>query len=101
MKLIDLNPRWVAIGDGGEMIIGISFNSPQTGKRLACLFANPIDPKGWIPKIGNCMDNPAFMPESKRWNRSGETFDDLTLSPSLDFSAHGEWHGFISNGQVT
>jgi hypothetical protein len=100
MKLTTLEPRWVAIGDSGKFVIGVTFNSPTTGKRLGCLFANPIDPEGWIPRIGNCMDNPGFMPDSKRWLRTGETFDTLTLSPSLDFSQHGEWHGHINAGEA-
>lgn len=100
MNLTDLNPRWVSIGDSGRFVIGLSFDSPTTGKCLGCLFANPIDPEGWIPKIGNCMDNPGFMPEMKRWIRTGETFGTLTLHPSLDFSKYGEWHGHITNGEI-
>lgn len=100
MKLTALDPHWVAIGDSRKFIIGITFTSPTTGKRLGCVFANPIDPEGWIAQIGNPMDNPGFMPESKRWQRNGETFDTLTLSPSLDFSKHGDWHGHITNGEA-
>ncbi len=100
MKLIDLEPHWVGLGDTGALVIGITFNSPTTGKRLGVLFGNPIDRDGWMPKIGNPMDVPGFFPESKRWQRTGETFETLTLSPSIDCSQHGEWHGSITNGEV-
>jgi hypothetical protein len=32
------------------------------------------------------------------WQRTGETFETLTLTPSVDCSAWGHWHGFITNG---
>jgi hypothetical protein len=101
MKLTSLNPRWVGIGDTGALIIGITFDSPTTQKRLGVLFTPPIDPEGWVPKIGNPLDHPGFFPDSKRWKRSGETFETLNLTPSLDFSGSGEWHGFITCGEVT
>jgi hypothetical protein len=33
--------------------------------------------------------------------RQGETFNDLTLSPSVGFDAIGHWHGHITAGNVT
>jgi hypothetical protein len=34
------------------------------------------------------------------WQRAGDTFDTLTLSPSIDASKHGHWHGFIQGGEI-
>ena len=42
------------------------------------------------------------------WNISGHIpddpkaafIDDLTVTPSIDASASGHWHGFITNGEV-
>ena len=35
------------------------------------------------------------------WNRiSGETFDTLSLVPSVDMSGVGHWHGHIVNGEI-
>ena len=100
MKLTSLNPRWIGIHNWcSESIfyIGVSFDSPTTGKRLAILFTPPIDPDKLMAKYGWGLP----FPEQKHWQRSGDTFDSLTLQPSLDFSDAGEWHGQITNGEVT
>ena len=40
-----------------------------------------------------------------RWNASGSTYDDLTLTPSILIDeckpACDGWHGFITNGAIT
>lgn len=38
-----------------------------------------------------------------RWNVSGNSYENLTLTPSIDISRNlpGEWHGFITNGEVS
>lgn len=36
-----------------------------------------------------------------RWARSGLTFEDLTLSPRVDASGAGCWHGNLSHSQLT
>lgn len=100
MKLTDLNPRWVGIhgwSSDSTYHIGVTFDSPtRPGQRLAALFTPAIDPDGLAAKYGWGQ----FFPESKKWGRTGETFDSLTLTPSLDFSAAGDWHGFITNGEI-
>jgi len=74
--------------------------------RWAIWFAEPIDggaPLAQVPKGNNF-----------RWSRTGTTFEDLTLSPSVNcyveypvavpFHIAGieqHWHGFISKGEVT
>lgn len=100
MKLTDLSPRWVGIHNwSSESIyrIGVSFDSPTTGKRLAVLFTPAIDPDGLAAR----WQWGDYFPQAKKWTRAtGETFETLTLTPSLDFSAFGEWHGCITNGEV-
>lgn len=110
MRLIDLEPEWIK---GGYLRhgVGIRFKCPSCkGLYLPILFLNPID--GGRPivndpnQLGNCGGN--------RWARSGTSFDDLTLSPSIDASRAGgvigrpctesggssHWHGFILDGEV-
>lgn len=100
MRLVDLNPRWAVDGDivvggvsrhyEGRLGMGITFDCPHCkATRLGVWIANPID--GLPP-----TDDATLL-----WQRSGETFDTLTLSPSIDVSAHGHWHGFIKNGEIT
>jgi len=39
--------------------------------------------------------------EPVRWNVSGTGFSDLTLTPSIQLQGGCNWHGFITNGEVT
>jgi hypothetical protein len=117
MKLLDLEPHWCSAGywmpspnsTSGRIQMygdnrhgmGLSFLCPvHRDHRLAVLFSNPID------------GGPAGTLEEGRyaWQRTGETFETLTLGPSIDASAHSHgngqietpcWHGFIVNGEVT
>jgi hypothetical protein len=87
MRLTDLEPRWI----GPKA--GLTFDCPglccagATGKkRLFVLFEDPALPLGVV--------------SDRRWYRTGTTFEDLTLTPSLDWSSIGHWHGFIRDGEV-
>lgn len=99
MKLVDLNPRWVF--HGGEGIsdkdgkpvpyrekIGIAFDCPcgkEDCSRVFLQFENPPDGE---PKISD----PA-------WKRIGESFENMTLSPSIQRIGGCQWHGFLTNGE--
>jgi hypothetical protein len=94
MKLTDLDPSWV-ITEEGRHGMGIQFFCPHCVKTdkpiyLAVFFANPIDGKPAAP---------ASQHPAPRWARSGDTFETLTLQPSIDASGH--WHGHITNGKLT
>jgi hypothetical protein len=122
MRLVDLNPRWWADGDGRHGM-GITFDCPGkccTAKlptseepretpykvdhpfrqRLGVAFANPVDggvPEHLIPHhdgAGHLIY--AAAPE---WNRTGDTFEVLTLTPSVN-AEPDHWHGFITNGEA-
>lgn len=59
-------------------------------------FANPLDG-------GPFFESSAGAP-SPKWQRTGDTFETLTLTPSiLSDPAKGGcgWHGFNTNGEVT
>lgn len=119
MKLTELDPHWVLIsrwddangtqhftlGDASKRHGGgISFRCPvhwkhcsacgqslPTAHRIVVWFENPID--GLPPE--------ALVPH--RWVRTGETFETLTLTPSVNVQVADPscWHGFITNGEVT
>ena len=102
--LIDLDPAWV--GAGGEGIsdqagnpvparhgVGLACECPcGCGSRLYVGFENPLD------------GGPPHVPEHPLWKRTGETFETLTLIPSIQRHKIGEdgctWHGFITNGEA-
>lgn len=98
MRLTDLDPRWVSHGGegitnaAGEAIplrekIGVSFDCPKCG---------PIHP-GFIP-FANPLDGGPSTHEVA-WQRTGESFETLTLTPSILRKDCG-WHGFITNGEI-
>jgi len=108
MKLTELKPRWTGYASNGnrdeQIINGLTFLCPhcglQTGQRLGVLFHPPIDEGGWLAK------GVTIFHGAVEWTRTGDTFETLTLSPSIntmqsrmDFANH--WHGFITNGEVT
>ena len=103
MRLVDLNPRWV--GSGGPMIfdrdgnpvpersgIGMTFDCPcGCSTRGFVAFENPLD------------GGPPLRTEKPLWYREGETFEDLTLTPSIFRSEDKggcDWHGFVAGGKV-
>lgn len=101
MRLADLNPRWV--GAGGEGIsdghgnpvpersgVAISFDCPcGAGDRCVIEFSNPLD------------GGPTYRTDGHTWERTGETFEELTLRPSIQRMDACRWHGFLTNGEFT
>ena len=86
MKLTDLAPSWAsADGRHGQ---ALSFRCPHCEERLVVPFANPLD--------GGAA--PAWA-KGVLWQREGDTFGTLTLTPSVDSPGH--WHGFVTAGEVT
>lgn len=99
MKLTELDPGWLVTREGhdaGRVGMGISFQCPccintPRATYLAVWFANPVD--GGPPAPPECDPKP-------RWSRIGDTFETMSLSPSVDASSSGHWHGFITGGEV-
>ncbi len=91
IKLTELKPKWITWGDMPKG--GISFQCP-------------------IHLDGDCKDNamvenrvhvPFKEVEPKGWTHLGDSFEDMSLSPSImamneDNTSH--WHGFVKNGYV-
>lgn len=108
MKLSDLEPKWVTLAHWASpdpFYVGVSFLCPHCPRdacptcgqnrthRLAVRFWPPIDPN-------NAMSKMACVPAPEGHSRtSGDSFDTLTLSPSVGFDPH--WHGHIINGEIT
>ena len=120
MRLAELNPHWVGLPAGHRSYMewpihsGVSFLCPHCRAiRLAVLFRPVIDPGGYLPKIA--LWEASQYKDQLAWARTGDTFETLTLTPSVDFAnplidpAHPEkgrfafnhWHGHITNGEMT
>lgn len=98
MRLTELEPRWIHT----NMFL---FKCPHCRKDLlSCknipmafteqhdLFEKTFG-EDWPALIVGCKDEMA-------WTFSGTDFATLSVTPSLDASASGHWHGFITNGEV-
>lgn len=103
MRLVDLDPMFYA--DQGRHGMGITFECPHCPEgqriRLGVAFENPVD--GGTPEPKRMVTFPdGHRQESVRWQRTGDTFETLTLTPSVDAASHGvgHWHGFITNGEI-
>lgn len=99
MRLTDLEPRWYS-ARGDHARHGITFNCPccvgtERASRLAV--ATHVDGTNFDPE----PDKPqTFRAGETVWAITGSTFEDLSLSPSVDASQHGHWHGHIRNGLI-
>lgn len=113
-KLVDLHPEWLRNKtDATSEKWGIQFYCPcGTPPRRDCTCADPECPTGpnsssLVPGcdfaiVALMFDNPVSGPVSKwgreKWHRDGDTFETLTLSPSIH--AVGHWHGWLRNGML-
>jgi hypothetical protein len=109
MKLTELSPKWIKQASGA--IVGVEFACPVHAHL-------GLDANGWAPCILAQISVPFANPIGEAqpsdfrkgavWNRSGDSFESLSLTPSIRCSqgdGKGEggslthWHGFVgSNG---
>lgn len=111
-RLVDCNPRWVT--DGGRDGCGLIFECPEGHED--CRHAIPFTPALDGTEHASWQRNRAV------WQRSGDTFETLTLSPSIrrepayasreaalaagcreehiEPSLLCAFHGFIRDGQI-
>lgn len=92
MKLTELDPLWVT-EEGTEKAGllcrcpcgGLEKNNCDEDRRLYLPFANPIGP------------GPVTARE-RGWHREGESFETLTLTPSIRRLEGCQWHGLLTAG---
>lgn len=100
MKLVDLNPGWLSAGGegvtrNGQPVperhgVGVYFDCPcGCDERCYVMFRNPTD------------GGPARLDgDTSSWERTGDTFEALTLAPSIYRRLGCGWHGWIRNGEI-
>lgn len=100
-KLTDLNPRFVNAGGHGvtysktgkpvskRVGVGMSFDCPcgTCKQRVFLRFENSLDGEG-------SYDDD----HQPTWVRTGESFEDMTLKPSILRKSGCSWHGYLTNG---
>ena len=103
MKLTELNPRW--LGSGGDSVtdmegnpvpfrakVAITFDCPCGSSDCirACIgFSNPPDGQG-----------PSISSGESTWVIWGDSFENMTLAPSIQRVGDCGWHGWIKAGNV-
>lgn len=103
MKLTDLNPQW--LDAGGENVCKAD-GSPAPRQRGAGISLNcpcgnrDEDHRLYVPFAVALDGTPGGYGE-KGWQRTGDTFETLTLTPSILRHGGCGWHGYITAGQVT
>lgn len=104
MKLTELEPSWIT----PDMFI---FRNPTGGNDwLTCkriqmsqkdqyrlVYGDHMDERTKTDWVGKCVVLTA--PECA-WKFDGNDFSTLTVTPSINASASGNWHGFITNGEI-
>lgn len=97
MKLVDLNPRWYEAVAAGNRV-GFTFDCPCCAGASRLAVAVHLDGTNLDPD----PDNPQqFAAGEHVWTiSSGDGFENLSLTPSVDASGSGHWHGYITNGTI-
>lgn len=104
MRLTDLDPAWL-IKDGNR--VGFTFNGPLgKGFRQSCLVVAMPSQEQW--KLHEAAHGEDALVQGCRsdfaWTIAGgienANFETMTVTPSIDGSDGGEWHGYITNGEI-
>jgi hypothetical protein len=98
VRLTELNPRWYVLPAGGPKI-GLTFDCPHCRtERLGVAFHHTGREAMEDAELHTHGQNgPIWLISG---DSDGYSFEHLSLSPSIDASAVGHWHGFITDGEV-
>lgn len=106
MRLADLDPHWL-VKDGAR--VGFMFKSPklESGYFQSC-FVVPMPKRDQFALFKEAMGDDDYLVQPCKpefaWTIAGgiaaASFETITVTPSLDGSAGGLWHGFITNGEI-
>lgn len=106
MKLTELDPRWERDRDGKR--VAFSFRCPTDPRwRQLCkaVVASTQEQWDWLGGFDSfyCEITQTATP-SFAWTIAGgienASFETMTVTPSIDGSAGGLWHGYITNGEI-
>jgi hypothetical protein len=102
MKLTDLNPLWL-IKDGRR--VGFTFTSPAKPEwRQSCFVEKVTKYEQWALFKQQGYIETQGCDEKCLWVVAGgienSSFETMSVTPSLDGSKGGLWHGFITNGEI-
>lgn len=115
MRLTDLDPRWFEaldrpIGVDGALIhkersrAGFTFLCPHCQKTRLSVTTRPLKISDQFSALAALHpDSHGDIVPAKQlfaWAVEGDDFSTLSVKPSVDASASGHWHGFITDGEI-
>lgn len=106
MLLTELNPQWMRAGGEGIFNADGTPAAPRHG--IGVLFTCPCgrcdaQHDCYVPFTNPLDGGPAVNDGHATWTRTGDTFETLTVTPSILRSTNRGgcgWHGFITAGEV-
>ena len=105
MRLVDLSPNWLY--KGGQRV-GFIFICPTKPDQSQTCFSVAMRMSEQVKVIDENFEEGFYetyahdiqlCDKNCAWSITGE-FENLTVTPSLDGSAGGNWHGFITDGNI-
>lgn len=105
MRLTDLDPKWIA--HGGDPHAILAFRCPHCQKVWVTCTATAIPTRdqwaAWETVWPNAEDRADIVGCKKTcaWTIKGAPdFDKVTITPSIDGSESGHWHGHVTDGAI-
>jgi hypothetical protein len=102
VRLLDLDPHWYVLKEGGP-VVGLSFQCPHCPVDKATRLGIAFHHHGRAAMEDQYILAHHGADDTQHiWDLdSQDDFATLTLHPSIDASKSGHWHGFITNGVIT
>lgn len=106
MKMLELDPRWL-IKDGRR--VGFTYRCPTDGRWRQLVKVIPLKTREQWALLSGGEDGDeaehtqtakAYVCWSIEGGIDGADFATLTVTPSVDGSPGGLWHGHITNGEI-
>ena len=98
MRLTDLDPKWL-----NEERTVFAFRCPHCKATLLTCKSVPMSTRDQCRLFAAALpSNDGDVVPTKQdvaWKVVGEDFATMTVTPSLDASASGHWHGSITSGE--
>ena len=104
MKLTELDPHWLTpdvfifrTPAGGNYWLTCKRVVMSTRDQQQLVYGDHMDPSTKTEWVGKSV---VLTTPECAWRFEGNDFETLTVTPSIDASASGNWHGFITGGEI-
>jgi hypothetical protein len=112
VRLSELSPKWVndhvfifLCPHCGQVYLScksIVLDEDQQNAMYEAVLSEEKEPiPALMEYLGSGTPPVVLCKEEFKWSLSSHDFETLTVSPSIDASNSGHWHGHISQGTIT